>query len=288
MNAFYRLIAAAALSVAVLAAGPAAAVAAPNTDMWEAGMATMADLDLKKQPTYSITVQLKKDFKLPAKVTIPFPKGCQPLWVGEVFFGDAKNDIPADDAKMVTEGDTNYLTFTMRKSRAARVECSVAPDMVSGVMAERSINMYWKLPSMDSTAQAAVFTPEGFAAKENPKGVTVLRAKEGGLYVVTDETPKKGQTLRVEFVLVQGDLVPQDADPKPDAGKTATSTASQATTSAAATAPAAVTTAPAQPALPAPAQGSDTTLTVILVLAGVGLVAAVVALVMVVRRERSS
>lgn len=281
MGQFRRFAALALLATLALASLPSVAAAAPPaTDMWAIGSVDLADLAPGKAPTYIISLQLKKNVKLPAKVAVPIPDKITVLWVGEVFFGDPSQDINAEDAKIVKDGGRNYLTFTMKASRAVQVECTVPEAMLDDSGQTRKVNFHWVAPAIPGDVRLAVVVPTGYTAQTNPEGVQVRKAAEGAAYIRTYDKTKRDQRLELNLIIVPGEPTLTEESTEGSASATASAQASAAATAS----------APASLTLP-PVPNSPTTdwpfIAVMVVVLGL-LAAAVTALVMNVRKNKVS
>ncbi len=280
MTVLRRIVLLAATAVFALTLLPATAVAAPPaTDMWALGAVDLADLTPGKEPTYIISLQLKKKVKLPEKVAVPLPTGVDVVWSGEVFFGDPSLDLPAEDAKIVKDNGTNYLVLTMSKSRALQVECTTAKDMFVSKGATADVSAYWTAPAIPGKVRVAIVAPTGYKAATIPEGVEVVKATDGAAYVKSYKKTTDGQLIDLSLTLVAGQPTLTDKGAK---GSSSATESAGASASATASVPA---TLPA-PAAPANTPTNWVFIGIMAVLVG-GLIAAVWVLVVAVRKNRS-
>jgi hypothetical protein len=262
-----------------LALLPHAAVAAPPaTDMWALGAVDMADLAPGKDPTYIISLQLKKKVKLPMKVAVPLPDGVNVVWSGEVFFGDPSLDIASEDAKIVKDGGQNYVVLTMSKSRALQVECTTATDMFVSHGATADVHLYWTAPAIPGKVRLAIVVPTGYKAETTPEDVDVSKAEDGAAYVRSYKKTTEGQEVDLALTMVAGQPT--------FTGKSAESSASATSSAPASAAATASAPATAPVVAPAPPATSWAFTAVMVVLAGL-LVGAVVMLVLAIRKKQS-
>jgi hypothetical protein len=123
-----------------------------------------------------------------------------------------------------------------------------------------------------------VVVPAGYTAQTNPEGVEVREAAEGAAYIRTYDKTKSDQRLELNLVIVPGEPTLTEKSTEGSASATASAQASDAATAS----------APASLPLP-PVPGSTTTdwpfIAVMVVVFGL-LIAAVTALVMIVRKGR--
>jgi hypothetical protein len=253
--------------------------APPATNMWALGALDMADLAPGKTPTYIISLQLKKDFKLPAKIAVPLPTGADVVWSGEVFFSDPSLDVPSSDAKIVKDGGKNYLVFTMKTARAVQIECTTADDMIVNQASIRDVNLYWDAPKISGQTRIAIVAPTGFKAKTVPADVTVHSATDGAAYVRTYKKTTDGQRLQLSITLVAGQPTLTDGSTTASGSVTASAQAA-----AAATASAATTAAP----VPAAPVGTDPLYTTLMAILVGGLAIAVGVLVWALMKQKKS
>lgn len=178
-----------AASLIVVLAVPALAVAAAPPAIWIGGTVSLADIGGGKEPTYVVRLALKEDVKLPASVSVPIPVGSSLIWAGEVMGEDTSNDISATDARIVTEGETASVVFTVTRSHVVQVELAPPADMVDEKAA--TVDLTWTPDTAVGRMLLGVVVPAGYRGVAESELTTVVPVAEGASSYVREYTSMK-------------------------------------------------------------------------------------------------
>ena len=245
---------------------PAAALAA-SPAIWVGGTVSLADIGGGKEPTYVVRLAIKEDVKLPVSVAVPIPAGSTLIWAGEVMGTDTANDISATDARIVTSGKAASVVFTVTKSHVVQVELTPPADMINENAA--TVDMTWTPDTAVGRMLMGIMVPAGYRGVAGSELTTVVPVAEGASsYVREYASMKAGETGSLKLTIVAG--ASSSAEP--------TATGSEVGTGVA-------KAVPVQP--PVEAQ-SGLSSGPIAVLAGLLVLAALVAAIVVVNRKRGS
>jgi hypothetical protein len=199
---------AAAAMTLTLAAGmlaPAAALAAaPRTDVWKSVGVSLTDLGPGKQPTYVVSAELKDNIKLPTSfyVALPLPTGSEISWAGEIIPG-AKNDIMLKLSGK-TGKPNDLVIFRVTKSRIVQIEALPALGILKQVSSKRvDVNMFWVADSAVPAVRMAVQVPAGFKAYLASKITTDVAGTAGSrLYFLEKRNVKAKQEMKIGMAIL--------------------------------------------------------------------------------------
>jgi len=168
---------------------------------WEHATVTLGDIAGGKEPTYVVTVVTPQSTKLPVTAKVPVPADATVVWAGEVFGGDARQDVPASSVTTSVAGAIQYVEFPVSKSRTVQVECTVPQGMLSANGGVLAVDMSWAGADVSKEAEIAVLAPAGYDTTELPQGVKMSTMSAGAVFY--RQYPKveaaEGMALRVDL-----------------------------------------------------------------------------------------